>query len=231
MHHQRERRLALRRGPACRPATSIAASAGTWPVLASARAIMPGMMKMNTGSSFRKAAKMRAAAGLALVRRAQGPLHDVLVGAPVPQADDRRAEQHAQPRVVAVEVPGHPAGLLHRRPGALDAGRDERLPEVEHVGVAAPREARSSRRACCSPKTVSSSGADDEDERLQRLGVGHRAHAAEHRVEPGQHDDRDRADPEGVEDRCRRRCSCISGSSVPNTMPPAKMPTAILVST
>ena len=39
-------------------ASTITPSPGTLPVRASASAIMPGMMKMNTGSSFRKAAKI-----------------------------------------------------------------------------------------------------------------------------------------------------------------------------
>jgi hypothetical protein len=39
-------------------ASTSQASSGTLPVLASARQVMPGMIKMNTGSSFRKAAKM-----------------------------------------------------------------------------------------------------------------------------------------------------------------------------
>jgi len=37
---------------------TIAARPGARPVLASARAIIPGMMKMNTGRSFRNAAKI-----------------------------------------------------------------------------------------------------------------------------------------------------------------------------
>ena len=37
---------------------TIEARAGDWPVLASARAIIPGMMKMNTGSSLRNDAKI-----------------------------------------------------------------------------------------------------------------------------------------------------------------------------
>ena len=136
LDHQREGRLGhVADGRAVRRPTIDGQSRARGRYCASASAIMPGMMKMKTGSSFRNAAKMRAAPGLALARRAQGPLHDVLVGAPVPQADDRRAEQHAEPRVVAVEVPGHPARFLHGRPGAFDAGRDERLPEVEHVGA------------------------------------------------------------------------------------------------
>src|SRR2546430_11236671 len=48
----------------------------------------------------------RAAPRLALVPRPQGTLHDVLIGGPIPQPDDRRAEQHAEPWIVAAEVPG-----------------------------------------------------------------------------------------------------------------------------
>src|SRR5207253_4724948 len=43
----------------------------------------------------------RAAPRLALVPRPQGTLHDVLIGGPIPQPDDRGAEQHAEPWVVA----------------------------------------------------------------------------------------------------------------------------------
>jgi hypothetical protein len=59
-------------------------------------AIMPGMMKMKTGSSLRNAAKIVPRRASRLVRRAERALHDVLVGAPVPQPDDRRAEEHAR---------------------------------------------------------------------------------------------------------------------------------------
>ena len=122
---------------------------------------MPGTMKMKTGSSFRKAAKIVPRRASRLVRGAKRALDDVLVGAPVPEPDDRRAEEHAEPGIVAVEVPGHPAGLLHRRPGALHAGGHERLPQVEHLG---PSTARSSPQppSLLRPKTVSSSEPSDE---------------------------------------------------------------------
>ena len=105
LHHQRERRLRDRRRSRCRSRRPAAAAPAFVPLRASARQIMPGMMKMNTGSSFRIRGEDRPAPRLGLVRRAQRALHDVLIGAPVPEADDRRAEQHAEPGVVAVEVP------------------------------------------------------------------------------------------------------------------------------
>src|ERR1035441_2302406 len=39
-----------------------------------------------------------------LIRGAQGALDDVLVGAPIPQADNRGADGHAQPRGALVEI-------------------------------------------------------------------------------------------------------------------------------
>src|SRR2546430_3692110 len=72
----------------------------------------------------------RSAARLALVPRTQGTLHDVLVRGPVPQADDRGAEQHADPWVVAAEVPGDAARFLHGGPGACYAGGDLRLSQI-----------------------------------------------------------------------------------------------------
>src|SRR5207249_4835733 len=142
----------------------------------------------------------RPAASLPLVRGAEGPLHDVLVRGPIPQADDRRAEEHAEPRVVPVEVPGNARRLLDWGPGAVDARRDERLPEIEHV--------RRQRGAELVPaaepdqtKHGDEDGADDEDDRLYGLGVRHAAHPAGDGVQPGEHDDRHRADPKTVEGR------------------------------
>ena len=45
------------------------------------------------GKELQEGGEDAAAAGDLLVRGAQGPLHDVLVGAPVPQADDRGADR------------------------------------------------------------------------------------------------------------------------------------------
>src|SRR5256886_5317128 len=47
----------------------------------------------------------------------------------------RGAEQHADPWVVAAEVPGDAARFLHGGPGACYAGGNERLPQIEQVGV------------------------------------------------------------------------------------------------
>jgi hypothetical protein len=85
------------------------------------------------GQELEEARGDRAPTGLALVGRAEDPLDDILVGAPVPQPDDRGAKEHADPGVVVVEVPGHPADLLDRRPGPVDPGGYEGLPQVEHL--------------------------------------------------------------------------------------------------
>ena len=118
LHHQREGRL--RRFGQGLPVRirSITPIPGARPLRASARAIMPGTMKMNTGSSLRKAAKI-VPRRASVTFGAPASADDVLVGAPVPEPDDRGTQQHARPRVVLVEVPRHAAGLLHRRPGRL----------------------------------------------------------------------------------------------------------------
>ena len=124
-----------------------AADGTTWPVAGStrtrqARALAglgqrqgdhAGDDEDEDGQQLEAGGEDGAAPGLRLVGRAERALDDVLVRAPVPEADDRRAEEHAQPRVVAVEVPGDAAGFLHRLPRPFDAGRHQRLPQVEHL--------------------------------------------------------------------------------------------------
>ena len=140
-----------------------------------------------------------AASRLSFARRAQRALHDVLVRAPVPQPDDRRAEQHAQPRVVAVEVPRDAPGLADRRPRAFEARRHERLPQVEHLG------AEHGPQLAPAPEPLQAEDrqqqrAEQQDDRLHGLGVGHGPHAPDDRVQAGQDHDRHRPDPEAVED-------------------------------
>src|SRR2546427_415251 len=94
---------------------TIAARPGARPVFASARAMRPGMMKMNTGSSFEHAAQ--------LVPAPEGP----------------------------------------------------------------------------EPEQCQEAGAAHQNDRLECVGVGHRAHAAEHRVQPRHEHDQHRPDPETVE--------------------------------
>src|SRR5260370_24469104 len=90
------------------------------------------------GSEFQKRGEDASAAGDFFVGGAESTLDDVLVGAPVPQADDRGAEEHAEPREIIVEVPSffyNIAGALRFEPGrptALYTRGDERLPEIEH---------------------------------------------------------------------------------------------------
>ena len=140
----------------------------------------------------------RAAAGLALVRGAEDALDDVLVRAPVPQADDGGAEEHADPGIVVVEVPGHPSGLVDRGPRPLHPRRDERFPKVEHLAAGDLAE-----RAPAAERLQAEVGhqarADDEDERLQGFGVGDGLEPAHDRVEPGDDDDQDGPDPEAVQ--------------------------------
>src|SRR5437588_2700366 len=54
-----------------------------------------------------------APAGRLLVWGSERPLHDVLIRAPVPEADDRRAYRHAEPGKTTVKVPG----LFYKLPG------------------------------------------------------------------------------------------------------------------
>ncbi len=136
---------------------------------------------------------------LTLVGRAERALNDVLIGAPVPQPDDRRAQQHSGPRIVLVEVPRHAAGFLYGRPGGLHAGRRHGLPEVEELG---PK-----RRAQLSPAAQLAQAEEREQQRPQHehgglngLGIGDGPHAADHGVEARQQHERDRSDPEAVED-------------------------------
>ena len=158
---------------------------------------------------------------------AQGPLHDVLIGAPVPQAAHRRAEEHAQPGEIAVEVPGHAAGAsFDRLPGPLHARRNQRLPQVEHVRPANLPQLGPAAQLD-QPVGRQQGRADDENDGLHGVVVGHGPHSAQAGVQAGQHEHEHRADPKAVDRESRRRDKWISGSRVRNTTPPAKMPTAI----
>ena len=66
----------------------------------------------------------RPAPGLLFVPRRQGPLDDVLVRAPVPEADDGRREDHARPGEVGVV--GREEEVEMVGPGGLDEGRTSR---------------------------------------------------------------------------------------------------------
>ena len=163
LHHHRKRAFDCRSRSACRRVRSCAPAREPCRSSPARKQISPGMMNRYTGNSFRNAAKMLPRRAIGLVRRAQRALHDVLVRAPIPEPDDRRAEQHAQPREVAIEVPrlaDHLARGVVSITGAhvpSTPARDQRLPEIEHLRAAdraqlAPsRPAESARRRSAAP--------------------------------------------------------------------------------
>ena len=118
---------------------------------------MPGMMKMNTGRSFRKAAKI-------VPRRAS-----LSLGAPSVRCTMYwSVHQYHNPMIGAQKsIPSHgklvlkyqamPAGLLDRRPGALDAGRNQRLPQIERTPCRARARSPLHPPSSDSPKKVSRS--------------------------------------------------------------------------
>ena len=156
------------------------------------------------GEKLEKGGKNAAAARDGLIGSAEGALHDVLVGAPIPEPNDGRAEEHAEPREIAVEIPSFPndlargVGLHDRGPSALDAGGDERLPEIEHIRAAPVAELTPSAET---NQAVAGQqrGAGDQDGDLDGIVVSHGAHAAQGCVESGEHDNEHGADPEAVD--------------------------------
>ena len=121
LHEQRKRRLRGRRHDVAGTVHEDAERRHLAACAPSASAIMPGTMKMKTGKQLEKRGEDRSAARFALIGRAERALDDVLIRAPVPEADNRRAEEHAEPRVVLIEVPRHPAGFSS--PGATCSRR------------------------------------------------------------------------------------------------------------
>ena len=89
--------------------------------------------------------------------------------------------------------------LEHRRPRAFHSGRGKRLPEIEHLGSADGAQLAPSTELVEAVERQHGGAADEHDD-LDRVVVGHRAHAADHGVEAGQHHDENRADPETVDD-------------------------------
>src|SRR6185295_6816553 len=94
------------------------------------------------GKEFEEGGEDGTATRIGFVLGAERALYDVLVGAPIPETYHRRTEKHSEPWEVVVEIPGFSddrargIGLQHRGPGALHAGRNHRLPQVEHLGSA-----------------------------------------------------------------------------------------------
>src|SRR4051794_30697672 len=63
------------------------------------------------GEKFEKGGEDAALPGDSFVRGAQCSLNDVLVRAPIPQANNRRADRHSEPRKIPVKIPGNPMCL------------------------------------------------------------------------------------------------------------------------
>ena len=102
--------------------------------------------------------------------RRQHALHDVLIGAPVPQADDRRSEQHAEPRRVArVE---QKAGKSLR----LGRGR-QRPPQVDRFGIGGAQRVQATDLSQTHDQQHGRAG--EQHRHVHGFGPQHRLHAAE----------------------------------------------------
>ncbi len=156
---------------------------------------------MKTGSSLRKEAKILPRRASRLAGRTQSPLDDVLVRAPIPQPDDRRAQEHAGPGIVTVEIPRDPCGFLHWHPCSFHAGRDNGLPEIEHFGT----EGRPQFGPATQPmdaKDCQQRGAENQNDCLQRFGIGDGSHPTQRGIQARENHHQDGSNPEAVE-RCR----------------------------
>ena len=135
------------------------------------------------------------------------------------------------PRELVVEVPGLPddgprrVRLEDGQPRGLLARGGDRLPEVEHLGSAEVPQLGPTAEPV-QPVEGQAGRAPDEHDHLDGVVVDHRPHAPEERVEAGQQDDRNGADPEAV-DRGAAHREVHLGQQRREHDPPAKIPTAI----
>ena len=142
--------------------------------------------QINRGQ-LEKRGKDAPAAGYRFVGGAQRALHDILVRTPVPQPDDRRAKQHAKPGKIVIEIPSlfhnMPRGICfdHRGPCALHTCRNQRFPQIEHVGTAPVAEFAPSTQLMQAIERQRC-GAHNQNEDLDGIVVRHRPHAAKNRV-------------------------------------------------
>ena len=123
----------------------------------------PGKTRMKTGRILSAAQKKRALACVGHAGGAQGLLHDDLVGAPVPDAQDDGAEDRAGPGIHGV------AGRLHH---VEELGWERRTEAGEAPDLLQPDQ-REQRRT------------GDEDERLDEIRVDHRRQSPRDRVDAG----------------------------------------------
>src|SRR5262249_27547839 len=77
--------------------------------LSQAKADQPRDDEQKHRQQLEEGSEDAATPGDLFVGSPQSALYNILVGTPVPEADDWGAEEHSQPRIVPVEIPG----LLH----------------------------------------------------------------------------------------------------------------------
>ncbi len=116
--------------------------------------------------NLQETAEERAAARVRLVLRPEHALHDHLIRAPVPDAEDGRAEEDAGPRERRVR----------RRLDHVEVVRRQRRAQPGHPTDLAEPDDRERGRA------------EQQHHRLQQLRVDDRRQPAEHGVDPGRHD-------------------------------------------
>ena len=127
-----------------------------------------------------------AASGLLLVPAGEDPLDNELVRAPVPETDDRRADQSAEPRVLRVTERSHQVG--HGPLGTFIIRRY--IAKVQHVLPAAE---------LLESEDEDHDGTDEQDGGLQHRGVEHTFHTTEDGVDSGDDNQADGGNPEEVD--------------------------------
>jgi hypothetical protein len=131
----------------------------------------------------------RAAARFLQPARGENPLRDVLIGTPVPEADDRRAEQHAEPRCLArVEQKARKA--RGRR------GRRQRAPQMNGLRVGGLQRIHAA--DLVQPHDEQHDGTAQQYGHVHRLGPQHGLHAAEHHEHARDDDERGAREPEEI---------------------------------
>ena len=109
-----------------------------------------------------------AAPGFLLVFAGEHALDDVLVGAPIPEADDGRAGQNRQPGPVGIVDGADEMDIVAD-------GRERGMPAVNQTAVAQDAQ----------PHVKDADGTKDQHRRLKHGGIHDHAHAAEDGVKAG----------------------------------------------
>src|SRR5690606_27950110 len=125
-------------------------------------------------------------------------LDNVLVGTPVPQTNNGRAEQHAKPGIVVVEVPRHPPRLAYRRPGRLHTLGYHGFPEVEHFGTADLAQLIPAAQGL-KTEDGDHERSNNQDHSLQGLCICYRPETSDDSIDTGQQYNQDGAKPEAVQ--------------------------------